>query len=332
MPTPDYDTLRYAPTDRYRRVSQVLPLIADRGLDAILATFGRLKKWSVPLWAQRWGVSEDTAARDCRGLYDLGLVACLAGVARTTTGAHHGGRTPDVWFLTPLGAHALAALVPAWGALRAPQIVRGRPVRTAAGLWKYPRASLNARAQNDHDLDCVRVALHLGMYDKGTPWQIRPTIAFPAAAGGTDRRLIPDFRLEYRHTVWEPRRGPTGRAVQRTAALLELEGTEEMAHIAGKHANYYRYGEATHGPNEETTLNPLLVVILSFASARTRQTVIRRHIAAYGRNYEQRYRLAFIDLATLLASPPGALPWAQLTVVDHTAEAARQRRNRLLGR
>jgi len=40
MPTPDYDTTRSAPTDRYRRVAQVLPALrADATLRRSLRLF-----------------------------------------------------------------------------------------------------------------------------------------------------------------------------------------------------------------------------------------------------------------------------------------------------
>ncbi len=97
MPTPDYDTTRYALTDRYRRVAQVLPALrADATLRRSLRLFGRLKKWTVTLWAARGGYSEDTAARELRAL------------------------------------DALYPKIP--NVIRAPTIVLGQPVCTVGGL------------------------------------------------------------------------------------------------------------------------------------------------------------------------------------------------------
>ena len=311
---------RRPPTARYRRVSQVLPALwADATLRRSLRLFRRLKKWTVTLWAARGGYSEDTARRELRALYELGLVVVLAGEAKTTRGAHHGGRTPDVWLLTDLGGHALNALYPKIpNVIRAPKIVLGQPVCAAGGLWKYTKASAHARAQNAHDLDCVRLALHLGMYAKGTQWHIRPVVDFQTATG--EGRIVLDFALLYEQQVWEPLQGPIGRAMQTTLLLLELEGSEELAHIQAKHARCFALGSTYYRPRVVERIEPLLLVVLAFPSAKTRQTVIQRHRRAYGGTMESRYGLGFIDLATILAAPPGTLPWEAIETVSHSAE------------
>ena len=114
---------------------------------ADLRCFRHLKKWTTTLFARHWGTSEDTAARALRRLHERGLLGCLQGEARTAKGAHHGGRGPDVWFLTPCGARVISAhlgLDPA-GRVREPVVARGAPERTASGVWKYKAATPSPR-------------------------------------------------------------------------------------------------------------------------------------------------------------------------------------------
>ncbi len=312
---------RRSPTARYRRVSQVLPAPQeDATLRRSLRRVYHLKKWTAELWAPCLGRSDDTARRELRALYELGLVVVLTGEARTTRGAHHGGSTPDLWFLTDLGARALGALSPeSGGVVRAPKSVLGNPVYTVGGIWKYTGTSAHARAQNAHDLDCVRLALHLRMFDEGARWHLRPTVTFQTATGET-HRIVPDFALPYKRPVWDPLQGPTGRAIQRALLLLELEGSEEDAHIREKHMHCFALGVAYYRPRVADTIEPLLIIVLAFPSAKTRQTVIQRHRRAYGSTQERWYGLGFIDLATILAAPPGTLPWEAIEMVEHSAE------------
>ncbi len=63
----------------------------------------------------------------------------------------------------------------------------------------------------------------------------------------------------------------------------------------------------------------LLLLVFTFGAdqAALRRTVLRRHLAAYGAYGERRYRLAYIDLAALLATPHGQYPWARALLVSH---------------
>ncbi len=301
------------PTSVYRRVSQVLPTLReDRVLCDDLYTFGVLKKWTIALFARRWGCSEATATRALRRLHDLGLVACLQGRGRAVTGAHHGGRTPDVYFLTPLGARAISALTARPSRVREPRVARGAPQHSPNGLWKYHRASAQSWGQIAHDLACVEFALHQGAFAPDSGWRARRSFAFADPQTGTTRHLVPDFALAYVHEVFAPGISAISPQPVQTACFVEIEGTDEIAHIQAKHVRYWALGDA-HGAD------PLLLVVFTFGpdQARLRRAVLRRHLAAYGATGTRRYRFAYLDLATLLATPAGEPPWARAVFASH---------------
>src|SRR3712207_950184 len=64
--------------------------------------FARFPKWTAACYALHWAISEDTAGRDLKDLQRAGVIACLQG-----RGHGGGGREPDLWFLTRLGARVL---------------------------------------------------------------------------------------------------------------------------------------------------------------------------------------------------------------------------------
>ncbi len=53
------------------------------------------------------------------------------------------------------------------------------------------------------------------------------------------------------------------------------------------------------------------------ARRRHSQRGSRGHLAAYGANGARRYRFGYLDLATLLATPPGQHPWARAVLTGH---------------
>lgn len=298
---------------------------------ADLLCFQYLKKWTVALFAARWETSEDTAARALRRLHDRGLLGCLQGEARTAHGAHHGGRGVDVWFLTPGGARVLSAhlgLDPA-GRVRAPLVARGSPERTAGGVWKYKTATPQSRTLIAHDLACVAVALREGCFAEDTTWVLRRQVRFAEPHSGAVWALVPDFAIPLR----TPARPDYAQPEERFTCYVEVEGTNELPHIAAKH---HRYAALTRTLRHERAGGQVysrayaaelwLILVLTFGPAerKQRQTVLRRHMIAYANRLDGRnYRLAWIDLADLLAAPDERAVWALAAPIDYEAERER---------
>lgn len=316
-------------------VAGALVALADDGQGgqalADLLCFRHLKKWTVPLFAARWQTSADTAARALRRLHARGLLGCLQGEPRTARGAHHGGRGADVWFLTPCGTRVLSAhlgLDPA-GRVRAPLVARGAPERTASGVWKYKSATRQSRTLIAHDLACVEVALREGCFADGTNWTLRGQVRFAEPYTGEERALVPDFALPLR----TPARPEFARPGERFTCYVEVEGTDELPHIAAKHHRYAaltralrheRAGGRAYGRAFATEL--WLIVVLTFGPGeeRQRRTVLRRHAIAYANRRDGRnYRLAWIDLDDLLAAPADQAVWELAAPIDYDAERDR---------
>ena len=177
---------------------------------------------------------------------------------------------------------------------------------------QYHRASPQSWGQIAHDHACVEFALHQGAFERGSGWQTRRSFAFADPQTGTTRHLVPDFALAYIHEVFAPQISAISLQPVQTACFVEIEGIDEIAHIQAKHARYSAHGDA-HGAD------PLLLVVFTFGpdQARLRRTVLRGHLAAYGANGARRYRFGYLDLATLLATPPGQHPWARAVLAGH---------------
>jgi hypothetical protein len=114
---------------------------------------------------------------------------------------------------------------------------------------------------------------------------------------------------------------------------VEVEGTDELAHIGAKH---HRYAALTRALRHEREAGKIysraygtelwVVLVLNFAPTerKQRQTVLRRHTLAYANRRDGRnYQLAWIDLATLLAAPVGRRVWELVEVVDYHEERDR---------
>lgn len=300
---------------------------------ADLLCFRHLKKWTVALFAARWATSADTAARALRRLHGRWLLGCLQGEARAARGAHHGGRGADVWFLTPCGARVLSAhlgLDPA-DRVRAPLVARGAPERTASGIWKYKAATPQSRTLIAHDLACVAVALREGCFEEGSPWVLRRQVRFTPPYDDEARALVPDFVLSLR----TPARPELARPEERFTCYAEVEGTDELPHIGAKHERYAALTRALRHEREGSriysrayTTELCVVLVLTFAPGerQQRRTVLRRHTVAYANRRDGRnYRLAWIDLAALLAAPPGRAVWELAVPLDYAAERERLR-------
>jgi hypothetical protein len=85
------------------------------------------------------------------------VIACLQGRGR---GA--GGREPDLWFLTRLGARVLTRHLDPATPIKAPKVVADgdTAIRSAGGIPKYRRPA--KPAQNAHDLNCLRLGVAFG--------------------------------------------------------------------------------------------------------------------------------------------------------------------------
>ena len=300
---------------------------------ADLLCFRHLKKWTVPLFAARWATSADTAARALRRLHERGLLGCLQGEARTAHGPHHGGRGVDVWFPTPCGARAISAhlgLDPA-GRVREPLVARGSPERTAGGIWKYKAATPQSRTLIAHDLACVAVALREGCFDRDTTWAMRRQVRFTTPDDGEAWAIVPDFAIPLR----TPARPAYAQPEEHFTCYVEVEGTNELPHIAAKHNRYAALTRSLRHEREGGRLYARayaaelwVVLVLNFAlgERQQRRTVLRRHAVAYANRRDGRnYRLAWIDLADLLAAPAARAVWELAAPIDYDAERERLR-------
>lgn len=100
--------------ERALRASDVRAAYAvlDAGALDDLLLFRRLKKWTVPCFAEYWNASEDVARRALRRLHAAGVVSCLqgriygdGGESPTSTSSPGSGRASSrvtwVWDRTP---------------------------------------------------------------------------------------------------------------------------------------------------------------------------------------------------------------------------------------
>lgn len=166
-----------------------------------LLCFARLKKWTVADFAAHWQYSLDRARRDLRRLQRIGVAACLQGRIQGM-----GGREPDLYFLTNLGARVLTGHLglPPNGAIQAPTVALDAGEPTAGGLRKHKVAA--KPAQDAHDLACLRLAVHMGWLRGadagGAGWRIRETIRYDAGDGKHLGWVVPDFARWLAKGLW----------------------------------------------------------------------------------------------------------------------------------
>ena len=205
-----------SPRLRAADVRATLAALAGQPLEDLLC-FRRLKKWTVPCFADHWNTSEDTARRALRDLCAAGVIGCLQGAVHG-----RGGREPDLYFLTRLGARVLTrhlGLGPN-EEIRAPTVALDAGEVTKGGLTKHKVAA--KPGQDAHDLACLELAVHLGWLPADSGWRTREALHY---AAGHDRHaalLVPDFYRRTKDRLW----------------CVEVEGTTEAKHIRAKHRRY----------------------------------------------------------------------------------------------
>lgn len=287
MPGADAGTARLRPTE----VRAALAALAGPPLDDLLL-FHRLRKWTIPLFAEYWETGDDTARRALRRLHEVGVVGCLQGQIHGT-----GGRDPDLYFLNRLGARVLtrALGLPPAVEIRAPTVALDAGVITAGGLVKHKVAA--KPGQDAHDLACLALAVHQGWLND-PDWHTREALRY-TGRDGQMALLVPDFFRRLEDELW----------------CVEVEGTTEAQHIRAKHR---RYGAlfADYRRRERTWLRCFLTVVLRGEAAR--EPILRLHERAYV-TQEYAYGLDWGTLDAIFAVDSAADLNEQLTQVDYQA-------------
>ena len=265
--------------ERALRASDVRAAYAvlDAGALDDLLLFRRLKKWTVPCFAEYWNASEDVARRALRRLHAAGVVSCLQGRIYGD-----GGRESDLYFLSRLGARVLTrhlGLGPN-ADIRAPTVALDGGEVTCGGLVKHKRPA--KPGQDAHDLACLRLALHFDWLSGDRGWQAREALRYEAGADRHRAVLVPDFFRLTKRSLW----------------CVEVEGTTEAQHIRMKHRRYRALFDDLARRGEYGFSRHLTLV---FTGVAVREKVLRVHEKAYvTQGWE--YGLSWADLDTALAA------------------------------
>ena len=269
-----------------------------------LLCFARLKKWTVADFAAYWDIGPDRARRDLQHLQRIGVVACLQGRVRGT-----GGREPDLYFLTNLGARVLTGhlALPPNSAIQAPTVALDAGEMTAGGLRKYKQPA--KPAQDAHDLACLRLAVHLdwlhGANTDNADWRIRETIRYDAGYDQAEGWIVPDFARWRANGLW----------------CVEVEGTTESAHIAGKHR---RFAALTRALARRRGHDFRVWLTIVFSSDAVRQQVLGRHERAFAQQ-PWGYGLDWAVIDDVLAADPRQGLDPVCRAVDHQRIRERER-------
>ncbi len=267
-----------------------------RAID-ILESFARLKKWTVPCYAEYWNTSGDTAVRDLHYLQQLGAIACLQGRIHGS-----GGRAPDIYFLSRLGARVLTrhlGLGPD-NYIQAPTVALDEGEVTKGGLVKHKVAA--KPGQDAHDLACLRLAVHHGWLD-GDGWETRAAIRYLTSSGAPGL-LVPDFCFRSEESLW----------------CVEVEGTMKPEHIRTKHARYRVMSSFWRRKGSRHKVDLTIV----FTSREIRKQVARMHLRAFAAG-PFAYTLDWADIEDALAVRPGEDLDSVCTVADHRELRERRR-------
>ncbi len=257
-------------------VRAALTALAGQPLDDLLV-FWHLKKWTIPCFADFWNASHDTARRALRALHAVGVIGCLQGRIRPV-----GGREPDLYFLTRLGARVLTRHLGLGKNqdIRAPTVASDGGEVTAGGLVKHKVAA--KPGQDVHDVACLRLAVHFGWLGDRSRWQTREALRY-ATTDGRWPVLVPDFFLRREKSLW----------------CVELEGTTEWKHIRDKHRRYFAL---CRDLERREAHDFRLHVTLVFTGEAARIPVRRLHERAYV-TQDYAYSLSWATLDDALARP-----------------------------
>ena len=195
-----------------KRITETLLQLTPAQL-AGLALFHHHKKWTVQLMSMHLGVDQSTANRRLRRLMQYRVIDKLPGQYRVT-----GGRQPDLYYLTRLGARVLS-----------------RHLQLGSNYIEPP--SVANMASNAHDLWVLEIAIRLGRWDQ---MRHRERMTFDryelvtlSNEGAQLRKtggqfvLVPDLML------------PDDDHLD---VYIEVEQTTRYQHIVQKHRTYERLG------------------------------------------------------------------------------------------
>ncbi len=265
--------------------------------------FARFPKWTAACYAEHWEVSEDTASRDLKDLQRLGALACLQG-----RGHGAGGREPDLWFLTRLGARVLTRHLDPRTPIKAPKVVADgdTPICTAGGIPKYRVPA--KPAQNAHDLNCLRLGVAFGWLDDDSGWDVRKALTYPDDEGW-ECTLVPDFARRWEERLETRQAAFMGYGTVDHLWCVEVEGTDEGAHVRRKHQGYAALARGFDQPGQpyrRLRLHVTLVFTFPPSAAKQQRQVLQRHERAFAQEPDAwRYGLSWTTLDQALALPEG---------------------------
>jgi DNA-binding MarR family transcriptional regulator len=178
-----------------------------------LVLFRHHKKWTVPLMAMRLGVDQSTANRRLHHLVQQQVVDRLPGQYRVT-----GGRWPDLYYLTRLGARVLS-----------------RHLQLGSNYIEAPSAANTA--SNDHDLCVLEIAVRLGKWKE---MRHRERMTFDCYEFVADSREETQFRKTGEQFVLVPDLMLPDD--DHPDVYIEVEQTTRYQHIVQKHRAYEMLG------------------------------------------------------------------------------------------
>ncbi len=264
------------------------------------ACFARFPKWTAACYAQHWEISEDTAGRDLKDLQRAGVIACLQG-----RGHGAGGREPDLWFLTRLGARVLTRHLAPRTPIKAPKVVADgdMPIRTAGGIPKYRVPA--KPAQNAHDINCLRLGVAYGWLHDDSGCDVRKALYYPDDEGW-ECALVPDFAHRWEEQLEGRRAAFLGHGTVEHLWCVEVEGTDEGAHVRRKHQGYAALARSYDQPGRSFRLHVTLVFTFPPSAAKQQRQVLQRHERAFAQEPDAwRYGLSWTTLEAALGRSEG---------------------------
>lgn len=185
----------------HQRVTDLMLTMTKQTLDD-LALFERHKKWTVQLLAMHLNIDQATANRRLRRLVDLSLLARRHGDRRER------GRSPDLYYLTPLGAAVLTRYLQRETGIEAPSVAN--PASNAHDLWVLELA-IRLRWERIRHREKITLTQYRWQADR----KLEPT--------GETFSLVPDLVVQ----------GYDG-----MDTFIEVEQTAQYKHIRRKYETY----------------------------------------------------------------------------------------------
>jgi hypothetical protein len=182
-----------------------------------LKLMGRFKKWTPALLAMYQHLDQSSANRRLRKLVKLEALAVLRGQPLPD-----GGRTPDVYYLTPLGARLVTRLL-----------------QMKSSYVEAPDVS--NLDDNRHDLTTLEVAVRIRELGSAAAFEKMPVVIGP----GETLTVIPDLAF------WDG-------VFMRSEVFVEVEQTTKPEHYIRKFENY---GKISAAYQRRGSPAPLLIIV-----------------------------------------------------------------------